>query len=272
MKIQGIYCIEHVKSGRKYYGSSLDIKRRFANHKTSLRNNRHHCIYLQRAVNKYGLDEFRFYIAEETKDKTKHDLFNMERKYIDDNKNGFNIGSVGGGDNITNHPNRAEIVKKIKSSVTQKINLMSDVERKKKFGKCGENNGRWKNGISKQKKICPVCNTNYIRFKSISCNQCNKLGKLNPFYGKKHTNETILKLKSKIPWTKNANPEEISYTKTYEIVYEDKSTKRVFGLKSIAKEFNTSIANVSVTIERMKNNSLPTKRSRFYGIFIKEVV
>lgn len=65
----GIYCIEHIESGKKYIGKSKDINRRLAVHKCALTNpefssdkaNRH----LWHAVQKYGWDAFETYVVEE---------------------------------------------------------------------------------------------------------------------------------------------------------------------------------------------------------------
>lgn len=45
--------------------------------------------------------------------------------------------------------------------------------------------------------------------------------------------------------------------------------KEVYGLKIIAKEFNTSIANLHATIGRMNQGKIPT-RGKFKGINIYE--
>ena len=53
-KISGIYKIENLIDGKVYIGQSINILRRLADHKSSLKYNRHHNGYLQRAYNKYG--------------------------------------------------------------------------------------------------------------------------------------------------------------------------------------------------------------------------
>ena len=61
--MQGIYCIEHADSGRKYFGSSMNIHKRLLGHKRQLKNQVHHNILLQRAVDKYGISNFKFYVV-----------------------------------------------------------------------------------------------------------------------------------------------------------------------------------------------------------------
>lgn len=64
----GIYCIEHIESGKKYIGKSKNIERRIGTHKGSLlkpskgRGINPHLWY---AVQKYGWSAFRWYIIEQ---------------------------------------------------------------------------------------------------------------------------------------------------------------------------------------------------------------
>ena len=61
----GIYCIENIANNRKYIGLSRDIRRRWNEHRSDLRNNNHVNVYLQNAWNKYKQDNFEFIILEE---------------------------------------------------------------------------------------------------------------------------------------------------------------------------------------------------------------
>lgn len=58
----GLYQIVNVHTGKRYIGSSSALKKRLYDHIYHLRNNKHHCIHLQRAWNKYGKDNFIFKI------------------------------------------------------------------------------------------------------------------------------------------------------------------------------------------------------------------
>lgn len=60
--ISGIYEIVNIENGKRYIGSSKNIKSRFSRHKTSLRKNIHENTYLQNAWNKDGEGSFCFNI------------------------------------------------------------------------------------------------------------------------------------------------------------------------------------------------------------------
>jgi hypothetical protein len=225
-------------------------------------------------VNKYGIDGFKFYIIEETNFATKDELQSLEQVYLDSHDNLYNVGSVGGGDNLTNNPNREDIILRTSNTVRNNIASMTEEDRKKKWGREGEANGRWKDGAS-MKVTCPVCNVNKKSAGAKTCMGCqtyDRKGEKNSFYGKSHSEETLVILRNNESWVKGLKPEEIPYTKQYEITYPDGTTKTVYGLKAIATEFNTSIANVALTVERMAKNSTPTKRSIFFQHKIKVIL
>jgi len=61
-KICGIYCIENLINGKKYVGKAQDIHTRWRGHKNKLESKTSNCAYLQHAWNKYGKENFKFYI------------------------------------------------------------------------------------------------------------------------------------------------------------------------------------------------------------------
>jgi group I intron endonuclease len=198
--IAGIYQIVNTKNGKSYIGSSKNIKLRFGIHKSALKNNRHHCVHLQRSYNKHGIDTFKFDILKELIGPTEQQLFDEETKYIQELLPEYNIGSVGGGDNLTKHPNREDIVKRIADGVRERVAKMTNEEKKKIWGRPKEKNFNWRGGISTPK--CDTCGKPLL-YGHKKCSLCSKLGKNNPFYGKKHTDEykkkASLRMKGKIP-------------------------------------------------------------------------
>lgn len=95
-KICGIYKIENTINKKLYIGSSYNIKQRWENHKTYLKNNKHHNKHLQYAINKYKLESFNFEIIEKC---FIENLLQQEQYYIDlyKNKNSlYNIDLIAG--------------------------------------------------------------------------------------------------------------------------------------------------------------------------------
>lgn len=89
----GIYCIENIINKKKYIGQSVNLKDRLYGHKTKLKHNKHKNRHLQFAVNKYGIENFKFYIIEECNITC---LDERERYYIslyktDNDEFGYNI-------------------------------------------------------------------------------------------------------------------------------------------------------------------------------------
>lgn len=64
----GIYCIEHIESGKKYIGKSKNIEKRLNTHKSLLKSDKMSKSVnslLWRAVKKYSLEAFKFWVVEE---------------------------------------------------------------------------------------------------------------------------------------------------------------------------------------------------------------
>lgn len=81
----GIYAIVNALNGKKYVGSSLDMSRRWCQHKNDLRVGRHINTHLQRAWNSYGESAFSFVAIEVLPDDIGYDeLLAVEQVYIDE--------------------------------------------------------------------------------------------------------------------------------------------------------------------------------------------
>lgn len=201
--ISGIYKIVNLKNGKFYVGSSKNIIRRFYIHKSALKNNRHHCIYLQRSWNKHGEQTFAFEILKEMDHPTEEQLFTEELDHINRLLPQYNVGGVSGGDNITKNPNRDDIIKRMTTTLRAQVANMSENERKLRWGRPMEKNPNWKGGQT----FCDCGNR--IDSKSKTCSECqNRYGDNNSFYGKHHTEKykqtASKRMKGKLPT--NTNP------------------------------------------------------------------
>lgn len=184
----GIYRIRNVINDKCYYGSSKNIKKRWSKHKSQLKYNRHENILLQRAWNKYGEENFIFEIVELCNE---IELLLVEQKYLDMNPD-YNIGKVAnGGDNITNHPNRNNIINEIKSTIKKRNDSLTNEEKKEKWGRYGKDNPNWRGGVSIKYCVCGK----QIAPEHNYCMKClPRNGENNPFYNKHHSEETKYKL------------------------------------------------------------------------------
>ncbi len=82
-----IYSIVNKINCATYIGSTNgNVKYRWQRHRTDLNHNRHHSIFLQRAWNKYGKNNFKFIILKEVDNL---ELLNEEQKFLDDRRNNF---------------------------------------------------------------------------------------------------------------------------------------------------------------------------------------
>lgn len=111
-------------------------------------------------------------------------LHKRERFWIKELDPEYNIGSVGGGDNISKHPERDRI-SKIHSANLLKLREEGRLPKTAS----GDKNPNWRGGRSGH-NICECGNKK--RFTSKRCNKCylsDREGKNNPFFGKTHTEE-----------------------------------------------------------------------------------
>ena len=93
MMNSGIYKITNTLDNKCYIGSAVNIKHRWAIHKNSLINNKHHSIYLQRVYNKYGINQLKHEVLLYC---NKKDLLFYEQRAIDTYKPEYNSCEIAG--------------------------------------------------------------------------------------------------------------------------------------------------------------------------------
>ena len=225
MIIGYIYKIINIKTNKFYIGSTINFEKRKKRHISDLRKNKHHCLYLQNAYNKYGENAFIFK-ERILQIKNKEELLQIEERYINFCwKSGmlYNVSKKGsGGDLISYHPNIEEIKKKTSFSLKKMWKSKSVEEKKeyaeKKKGKGNPNYGHKWNKEKREKqsrtsKEYYKTHNNYIKGKTmeevfgkekaqeikmkISNHAKLRTKEKNPFYGKHHSDKTK-KLLSKI--------------------------------------------------------------------------
>lgn len=76
----GIYKITCVPSGKAYIGSSVNVEKRWREHRHHLAKGKHHSPTLQRAWNKYGSAAFTWEVLERVGE---HELLSREQHYLD---------------------------------------------------------------------------------------------------------------------------------------------------------------------------------------------
>jgi group I intron endonuclease len=85
----GIYCIINIKNQKRYIGSSKNLQTRLLKHRSLLRHNKHENARLQNGWNKYGEDNFDYYILEFCNGED--NLCKREQFYIDELKPEYNF-------------------------------------------------------------------------------------------------------------------------------------------------------------------------------------
>lgn len=149
--------------------------------------------HFHNAIRKYGFEVFEWEVLEERiTDKIELDKLEIEYiKKFDSIKNGYNISiGGGGGDTLTNHPKRKEILKKM--SDKQKGRKMKKSTKKKWYKKMyidNPNRFKGKNNPMHGKKLSES------RKKQISKQQ---KGRISPMKGKHHSLKSKKKISDKL--------------------------------------------------------------------------
>jgi group I intron endonuclease len=202
-----VYAIKSNNTGHVYVGRSMEIDKRLKRHRRDLANNVHHNLNLQAAYDLDGKSSLTFSTVAELGDLA--EATELEESLIDflvANGKAFNIGLAGaGGDNLTNHPNRSEIVNRLTVSVRDRMSSLS-VDRKKEIYGCpGESNpmfGKTHSVEAKARISAAHRGNSYCKGKVLSDTHCKaiseraklRVGELNTFFGKNHSDSTKQKM------------------------------------------------------------------------------
>ena len=125
--IIGVYKITNTlcPEGKYYIGYSCNIKQRLQKHKSTLRGGKHCNIRMQRAYEKYGSECFDYEILQECENE--EEAKNIELSYLEDltiRDKLYNLHyNSSGGDMLTFHPDRKQIIeKRVKGQKEQIMN------------------------------------------------------------------------------------------------------------------------------------------------------
>ncbi len=138
----GIYKITNIINNKFYIGSSINIFKRWLEHKDALIRNVHHCTYLQNSVNKYGIDNFIFEILEELifpegyeRSLIREHLIQREQYYLDSLVPDYNFYKIA--DSPKGYKDSLQTLKK--KSISQLKNWNNNEIRRSQVSKANKN-------------------------------------------------------------------------------------------------------------------------------------
>lgn len=207
-----IYGIWNEDTGKVYVGSAVDFRRRRNEHLSGLKNNKHGNKYLQNAWNKYGEENFLFYIIEEVEDD--NSLIEREQFWLDmhDSANrlfGYNIcpttSSCLGITRTEEFKQKVSNANMGKTYLIETIRKMSESKRGKYLGENNPFYGKthtleFKDRLSKIHTGRKISEETRLRLSIATSGKNNpmygvsRFGEDNPMYGKQHSDATKKRL------------------------------------------------------------------------------
>ena len=283
-----IYKIINKENGKFYIGSTINLEKRKKRHFDDLHNKKHHCIFLQRAYDKYGFEVFEF-IPKEVSINDEKQLRVLEERYIGycwSSGKLYNTSKRGtGGDLISYHPNNKEF-RELQSKLAKERYANLSMEVKKKYsekmkGAGNPNYGNhwtnemrkkmsnyWKEYYSNHK--CVLKGKTYEEIygeekanelkRKISERSKLKIGEKNSFYGKHHSEKTKEIIRRKRLGKKNLTSSKkiLVNGEIYESV-NDCATKLGINFSTVAYRCRKHIYGFSYVGE---NDNLPQREAK----------
>lgn len=202
----GIYCIENIVNGKKYIGQSKGIRRRWYIHKRLLNNKQHFNVYLQNSYDKYGVDNFNFYIIElcEVEELHKKELKYMSEYNATDRKFGYNLRAS------TEHGVKfsEELLQKMRESSNPpnpvyQINLNGEIIKKWEYG-CSQASTELKYSQSHILKCCQKkkWNITYKNYIWVYCSEYDNGDFDLNYYLKRAINRKVVQLSKSLDYIK----------------------------------------------------------------------
>lgn len=245
-----IYAIKNVQTNQLYIGKTINYQDRIYYHKSYLKKNNHYNKYLQRSWNKYGEDNFEFYVVEFCEESflDEKEIFYIEKYKSNIRKFGFNL--TNGGEGTAGYKYTDEQKEKRSGSNNPMWNKKG--ENHPAFGYIHSEETR--KIISKSKIGIPRPDHVISILKSFTWE-----GKIHPTKGRKHTDEEKKKMKDNHPdftaekhprWGKKKKGSSSIYIG---VCYNKKNKKWIASLKSPLK---VHIGSFSSEVEAAKSYNL----------------
>lgn len=175
-----IYKIINTKTKIFYVGGTKEFEKRRWRHLNDLRKNIHHNKKLQKDFNEYGEDVFIFKIVKHSSDVKTDEQNILDSINYDESYNISPYSTIGDMSDFIDGDKISETLKR--------KHKLGEIKLKSIFG---EDNPNWRGG----KKYFCKCGSEISKVNN-TCLSCRDIsGSNNPFFGKKHSNETKEKLR-----------------------------------------------------------------------------
>lgn len=185
-----VYKIRNNINDQVYIGCSKDLYTRLLKHQSSLRGNRHTSPLFQELYNRYN-DVLSLTIEPLMTFASQTDARAYELYLLQSECNLLNARHAnGGGDMVSNHPNRDDIIARHQENYKINVNFQN-----KRASGYGVQNPNYRHGLALKDRTCVECGgfvSPYVE-RCMSCQVYDRGGENNSFYGKTH-NESTRKL------------------------------------------------------------------------------